>query len=150
MDDANETKYTQMILSIIDYKFIRRTDTDLQNISNKQIKHIFLMGKDDIIVSQAHTKLIVQNDLFDYEFYKSHYPNLANMTPNNVLNHYLIYGKDRKEIVSHAHAQQLTQSPSFNIDLYKSIHTDLIHMHPRQLVNHYIMFGKKECRTINN
>lgn len=150
MDDANETKYTQMILSIIDYKFIRRTDTDLQNISNKQIKHIFLMGKDDIIVSQAHAKLIVQNDLFDYEFYKSHYPNLVNMTPNNVLNHYLIYGKDRKEIISHAHAQQLTQSPSFNIDLYKSIHTDLIHMHPRQLVNHYIMFGKKECRTINN
>ena len=150
MEDDNERKYTQIILSIIDYKFIRRTDTDLQNISNKQIKHIFLMGKDDIIVSQTHAKLIVQNELFDYEFYKSHYHDLVNMTPNSVMNHYLIYGKDRKDIVSHAHAQQLTQSSSFNIDLYKSSHADLSHMSPRQLVYHYIMFGKRECRTINN
>jgi hypothetical protein len=151
MEDDNELKYTQMILSIIDYKFIRRTNKDLQNISNKQIKHMFLMGKDDIIVSQIHAKLIVQNDLFDYDFYNSHYYyELSNMTPNSVLNHYLIYGKNRKDIVSHTHAQQLTQSDSFNIDLYKSMHVDLSYMSPRQLVYHYIMFGKRECRTINN
>ena len=113
MEDANETKYIEMIFSIIDYDFIRRTNKDLANITDVQIQHLILAGTDDIIVSQTHAKLIVQNDLFDYEFYKSHYPDLVNMTPNNVLNHYLIYGKNSKYIVSHEHAQLVTKNPNF-------------------------------------
>jgi hypothetical protein len=146
MEDADENKYIEMILSIIDYDFIRRTNTDLVNSTNAQIKRLILLGKDDIIVSQTHTQLVVQNDLFDYDFYKSHYPELAHMNPDNVLNHYLIYGKDRKDIVSNSHAQQLTKTPNFNIDLYKSYHSDLHNMGPLKLVNHYIGFGKKENR----
>jgi len=146
MDDANETKYIEMLLSIIDYTFIRRTDKHLENITNTQIKHLILTGKDDIIVSQTHAQIIAQNNLFDYEFYKSHYPELANMTPDNVLNHYLIYGNDNKYIVSDAHAQQVTQTPQFNIDLYKSTHVDLYHMCPLSLVKHYNKYGKPENR----
>ena len=149
MDDANETKYIEMILSIIDYDFIKRTDKDLENRTYEQINHLILEGKDDIIVSQTHAKIIAQNDLFDYEFYKSHYPELANMNPDNVLNHYLIYGKDSTDIVSHEHARQLTKTPNFNIDFYKSYHKDLHHMGPIKLANHYIEFGKKENRQCN-
>lgn len=149
MEDANESKYIEMILSIIDYDFIRRTDKDLGNITDEQIKHLFLTGKDDIIVSQTHAKLIAQNDLFDYAFYKSHYPEIENMNPTNVLNHYLIYGNYRKDIISHEHAQQLTQIPNFNIDFYKSYHKDLQHMELIQLINHYNGVGKKENRQYN-
>lgn len=149
MEDANETKYIEIILSIIDYDFIRRTDKDLVNVSADQIQHLILKGKDDIIVSQFHAQLIVQNDLFDYEFYKSHYAELANMNPNNVLNHYLIYGKYSNDIVSHTHAQLLTKNNKFNIDFYKSHYADLHHMCPTQLVNHYMGFGTKEGRQCN-
>ena len=146
MEDANETKYIKMILSIIDYNFIRSTDKDLENIPNAKIKRLILTGKENIIVSQTHARLVAQNDLFDYYFYKSHYYELENMTPNNVLNHYLIYGKDRRDIVSHEHAQQLTQTASFNIDFYKSTHADLHHLGPLELVKHYSGFGSKENR----
>lgn len=149
MEDANETKYIEMILSLIDYDFIRRTDNDLVNVSDEQIRHLILTGKDDIIVSQLHALLIVQNDLFDYEFYKSHYPEFANMKPTNVLNHYLIYGKERPYIVSHRHAQLLTKNNQFNIDFYKSTHLDLHHLDPIKLVIHYSGFGKKEGRQCN-
>jgi exopolysaccharide biosynthesis protein len=149
MDDANETQYIEMILSIIDYDFIRRTDKGLENRTDNYIKHLILTAKDDIIVSQTHAKLIAQNNLFDYEFYKSHYPELANMNPTNVLNHYLIYGKDRKDIISHEHAQYLTNTPYFNIDVYKSHHLELYHICPLKLVNHYNGFGKKENRQCN-
>jgi len=149
IEDAQESKYIEMILSIIDYDFIRRTDTTLENRTDEQIHLLILEGKDDLIVSQTHAKLITQNILFDYDFYKSHYHELANMTPNNVLNHYLIYGKDIKNVVSHEHAQQLTKNPTFNIDVYKSYYTDLNFMDPRQLVKHYIRFGKKENRQCN-
>jgi len=149
MEDANESKYIEMILSIIDYDFIRRTDTDFINKTDKQIRKSILTGKDDIIVSQFHAQLIVQNDLFDYEFYKSHYHEHEIINPNNVLNYYLIYGKDKKYILSHTHAQLLTKNPNFNIDVYKSCHADLHHMDPIQLVRHYIKFGAKEGRQCN-
>jgi hypothetical protein len=149
MDDANEAKYIDMIISIIDYDFIRRTHKDLANKTDTQIKHLILTGNDDIIVSQKHARLIVQNDLFNYNFYKSHYPELANMNPTNVINYYLIYGKDRMDIVSHAHAQQLTTNPNFNVDVYKSLYNDLHNMTPIKLVRHYIRFGKKENRKCN-
>ena len=110
---------------------------------------MILTGKDDIIVSKLHAQLVVQNNLFDYDFYKSHYPELANMNPNDVLNHYLIYGKDRKDIISHIHAQLVTKNPNFNIDFYKSHHADLHHVDPIKLVRHYIGFGKKEGRQCN-
>ena len=150
MEDANEAKYIEMILSIIDYDFIRRTDKDLENITNEQIKYLILLGKDNIIVSQIHAKLIVQHDLFDYDFYKSHYPELENMNPNNVLNHYLLHGKNSTDIVSHEHAQLVTKNPNFNIDFYKSHHADLLNYNLTQLVNHYIGFGKMEGRLYNN
>lgn len=149
MEDANETKYIEMILSIIDYDFIRRTDKDLENITDEQIKFLILTGKDNIIVSQTHAQLIAQDDLFDYDFYKSHYYEVAHMNPNNVLNHYLLYDKNSKCIISHRHAQLLTQTPNFNIDFYKSYHADLQHMKLIQLVNHYIEFGKRESRQYN-
>jgi hypothetical protein len=149
VEDANEPKYIEMILSIIDYDFIRRTDKTLENRTDEQIKYVILTGKDDIIVSQTHAQLITQNNLFDYEFYKSHYPELENMNPDNVLNHYLIYGKDNKYIVSNGHAQQVTKTPGFNTDLYKSYHSDLDHMEPIELVKHYLSFGKKENRQCN-
>lgn len=149
MGDVDETKYVDMIISIIDYDFIRRTHKDLANKTNEQIKHLILTGNDDIIVSQIHAQLIVQNDLFNYNFYKSHNPELANMNPTNVLNYYLIYGKDRMDIVSHAHAQELTKNPNFNVDVYKSLHNDLHQMSPIQLVRHYIGFGKQEKRKCN-
>jgi hypothetical protein len=149
MDDANETKYIEIILSIIDYDFIKRTDKDLVNVSDEQIRDLILTGKDDIIVSQTHAQLIAQNDLFDYEFYKSHYHELANMNPNDVLNHYLIYGKASKYIISHTHAQLVTKNPNFNIDFYKSRHADLNQLGPIQLVSHYIGFGAKEGRQCN-
>ena len=148
MKDSNETKYVEMILSIIDYEFIRKTDNNLEHMSDDKIKQLFVNGKDDIIVSNTHAQLVVQNDLFDYEFYKSHYDQLVNMTPTNVLNHYLLYGKTI-DIVSPSHAQQLTKTPHFNIDFYKLHNHDLHTMNPRQLVNHYIGFGKKEGRRIN-
>ena len=146
MEDANETKYIEMILSIIDYDFIRRTDKDLENITDAQINDLILTGKDDIIVSQTHAQLIAQNELFDYDFYKSHYPELTHMRPTNVLNHYLLNGKKSKYVISHKHAQVLTQTPNFNIDFYKSYHADLHNMHPLKIVNHYIRLGKRENR----
>ena len=149
MEDANEHKYIDMILSIIDYDFIRRTDKDLENKTDDQIRYLILTGENDIIVSQTHAKLITQNELFDYNFYKSHYHELENMDPNDVLNHYLIYGKDRMDIVSHEHAQQLTKNPNFNVDVYTSLHDDLHHMSPIKLVRHYNGFGKKENRQCN-
>jgi len=146
MDEVNETKYVELLLSIIDYDFIRKTDKDLTNMSDILIKQLILKGKDDIIVSQKHAQLIVQNDLFDFNFYKSHYPEVANMTPNNMLNHHLIYGRNI-DIVSNEHAQELTKTSDFNIDFYKSqYYSELQNMNPRQLVNHYIGFGKKERR----
>lgn len=149
MDQDDETQYVEMILSIIDYDFIRRTDKDLVNVTDEQIKNLILIGKDDIIVSQIHTQLVTQNNLFDYDFYKLHYPELTQMKPNDVLNHYLIYGKDRGDIVSHVHAQQLTKTQNFNIDFYKSHHLDLHNMDPIKLVEHYKIFGKKENRKCN-
>jgi hypothetical protein len=71
------------------------------------------------------------------------------MNPTNVINYYLIYGKDRMDIVSHAHAQQLTTNPNFNVDVYKSLYNDLHNMTPIKLVRHYIRFGKKENRKCN-
>jgi len=149
IEDAQESKYTDLIFSIIDYNFIRKTDSDLKNKTDEQINLLILEGKDDIIVSQTHAQLITQNTLFDYDFYKSHYSEVANMTPDNVLNHYLIYGKNNQNIVSHEHAQQLTKNPTFNIDMYKSYYADLNFMDPIQLVKHYIGFGKKENRQYN-
>jgi hypothetical protein len=116
IEEPNETNYVDMILSIIDYDFIRRTDTDLANLSDEQIKYLFLTGKDDIIVSQTHAQLITQNDLFEYDFYKSHYHELAHMNPSQVLNHYLLYGKARNDIISHEHAQYLNKNIHYNID----------------------------------
>ena len=149
MNEDDETQYIEMILSIIDYYFIRRTNPDLVNNTDEQITNLILKGKDDIIVSHTHAELVTQNNLFNYDFYKSHYPELTHMNPNDVLNHYLINGKDKKDIVSHEHAQLLTKTPNFNIDFYKSYHLDLHLMDPIELVNHYIGFGKKEGRLCN-
>jgi hypothetical protein len=71
------------------------------------------------------------------------------MNPNDVLNHYLIYGKASKYIISHTHAQLVTKNPNFNIDFYKSRHADLNQLGPIQLVSHYIGFGAKEGRQCN-
>lgn len=90
MEDANESKYIEMILSIIDYDFIRRTDTDFKNKTDLQIRYSILSGTDDIIVSKTHAKIIAQNNLFDYEFYKAQHPDLVNAKPTNVLDYYLI------------------------------------------------------------
>lgn len=146
MAKNNETQYVEIILSLLDCDFIRRTDKNLEHITDEQLKQLILKGKDDIIVSQTHAQLITNNNLFDYDFYKSHYPELTHMNPTDVLNHYLIYGRDRRDIVSHADAQLFTQTPGFNIDFYKAYHSDLYNMDPIKIVNHYIRFGKKENR----
>lgn len=150
MDDVNETQYVEMILSIIDYDFIRRTNNNFVNKTDKQIKNLILAGDNEIIVSQVHAQIITQNNLFDYEFYKSHYPELSGMNPSNVLNHYFIYGVNGKYVTSHVHAQRLTKTPNFNIDFYKSYYSDLHKMNPKKLVRHYNRFGKKENRQYNN
>ena len=150
MDDANEIQYKEMLLSIIDYNFIRRTDKNLVNKTDEQIKHFILAGNNEIIVSLVHAQLITQTNLFDYEFYKSHYPELSHMNPTEVLDHYLMYGKNRTDIVSHEHAQRLTETPNFDIDFYKSCYSDLHNMDPLKLVIHYNRFGKNENRRCNN
>ena len=142
-------EYIEIILSIIDYNFIRRTDKCLENATDAEIENLFITQKDDIIVSDKHAQLVTQNDYFDYEFYKSNYSELVNMSPSNVLDHYLIYGKYNDYVVSKSHAQKLTKNPDFDIYLYKLYYEDLQHMNPKQLVNHYNAFGKKEGRNFN-
>lgn len=96
-----------------------------------------------------NTKQILININFDIDFYKSHYDDLTNMGPIDLINHYIQHGRNEGRIVSNKHVSIITHNPNFDIDFYKSNYPDLQHLSWYDLVLHYKLFGKNEGRYTN-
>jgi hypothetical protein len=154
LDDIEYDEYFKILIQIIDYEFIRETQPEYKNYSNNEIFKLINENKNkDIIVSNKHVQFIVQDDLFDYIYYKNNYivnnSILKIKSINEILDNYLLNNK-KKIIYSNDHAKQITENKYFDIDFYKSNYDDLNKMTPYELVIHYIKWGKKEGRIVSN
>ena len=154
IDDIEYDEYFKILIQIIDYEFIRETQPEYINYSNNEIFKLINENKNkDIIVSNRHVQFIVQDDLFDYIYYKNNYivnnSILKIKSINEILNNSLLTNK-AKIIYSNDHAKQITENKYFDIDFYKSNYDDLNKMTPYELVIHYIKWGKNEGRIVSN
>lgn len=154
IDDTEYNEYFKILTQIIDYEFIRETQPEYRKFSNNEIyKIINEVNNKDIIVSNKHVQFILQDDLFDYIYYKNNY--IANNSKlkiksiNEILDHYLLTNH-QKIIYSNDHAKQVTENKFFDIEFYQSNYSDLNKMTPYELVIHYIKWGKKEGRIVSN
>jgi GR25 family glycosyltransferase involved in LPS biosynthesis len=74
---------------------------------------------------------------FNLLIYKLVNDDLANMTNEELHNHYFTYGINENRIYN---------IPNFNIDDYRNYNDDLKHMTDKQLINHYFEYGRYENR----
>ena len=154
LDDIEYEEYFKILIQIIDYEFIRETQPEYRKYSNNEIYKLINEYKNkDIIVSNKHVQFILQDDLFDYIYYKNNYvvnnSNLKIKSINEILDHYLLTNNN-KIIYSNDHAKQITENKYFDMDFYKSNYDDLNKMTPYELVWHYLNWGKKEGRIVSN
>ena len=140
-------KLVEYLFNIIDYDFIRKTHTDLQNASNEDIDNQLKnsIGTIDIIVSNKHCRLITLNDFFEYEFYQTKADAGKTLKPFELLEWYILNDNITPLPVCKAHDTFLKQNPTFNINVYRT-HADLAQFKPSYLIHHYIKYGKKENR----
>ena len=85
---------------------------------------------------------------FDVTFYKIH-KDLVKFSNNQLMEHYMKYGKYEERLISYEQTKKLVNDPEFDVHFYGTYYTDLQSFSPKQLVNHYLEYGKKEARLIN-
>lgn len=95
IEDKEFDEYFKFLIQIIDYEFIRETQSQYNNLSNNEIyKLINEDKKADIIVSNKHVQIIIQNYNFDYIFYKNNFiinnSNLKTKSINEIIDQYLL------------------------------------------------------------
>ena len=149
-------KHVQFIVQDDLFDYIYYKNNYIVNNSILKIKSIneildnyLLTNKHKIIYSNDHAKQITENQYFNIDFYKSNYDDLSNMTPYELVWHYIKWGKKEGRIVSIEHAQYLTNEHNFDVLFYKSQYNDLEEKNLQQVVNHYINWGKKEGRKFS-
>lgn len=87
------------------------------------------------------TKLLV---VFNFDFYRTHYSDVKELSISECLKHYLTKGKKEGRIISKKHAQYITGVPDFDIIYYKNFHSNLHSLSLRQVCSHFISKGKEE------
>ena len=149
-------KHVQFILQddLFDYMYYKKNYvSNKKNLKMKSINeildHYLSTTQTKIIYSNDHAKQITENKLFDIDFYKTNYDDLNDMTPYELVMHYIKWGKKEGRIVSNKHAEHLTNENSFDVLYYKNKYDDLENKNLHQVVNHYIKWGKKEGRTFS-
>jgi hypothetical protein len=80
------------------------------------------------------------NNTLDIDFYKSYYPDLQHLSPQDLFLHYKQFGKNEG---------RLANKSGLDIDFYKLYYPDLRHFSYQELVLHYKQFGKNEGRITN-
>ncbi len=77
---------------------------------------------------------------FNPIIYKSLYPDLSNLTDDELLDHYINYGFNENRIY------KITLPNDFNTSNYKSLNIDLSHLNDNELKIHYYLYGSNENR----
>lgn len=88
------------------------------------------------------------NDKFDISFYKLHY-DLANMTNNELINHYTTFGKKEKRLTSSQ--MFLDIYPKFNCNDYKKLNNlENLNLLDDQVYIHFWMTGRNKTTNLLN
>ena len=95
------------------------------------------------MTSAELTKLLV---VFNFDFYRTHYHDVKELSISECLKHYLTKGKKEGRIISKKHAQYITGVLDFDIIFYKNFHNDLHNLSLREVCSHFISHGKEERR----
>ena len=93
------------------------------------------------MTSAELTKLLV---VFNFDFYRTHYHDVKELSISECLKHYLTKGKKEGRIISKKHAQYITGVLDFDIIFYKNFHNDLHNLSLREVCSHFISHGKEE------
>jgi hypothetical protein len=82
----------------------------------------------------------INNNTLDIDFYKSYYPDLQHLSPQELVVHYNLFGKNEGRI---------SNKSGVDTDFYKAYYPDLQNLSSQDLVVHYNLFGKNEGRISN-
>ena len=81
---------------------------------------------------------------FDINIYKEFNEDLKYFDKDELINHYLKYGKLENRIYS------INLPNNFDINIYKEFNPDLNSLNNNELINHFIKYGKNEKRIYKN
>lgn len=95
------------------------------------------------MTSAELTKLLI---VFNFDFYRTYYHDVKDLSISDCLKHYLTTGKKEGRIISKKHAQYITGVLDFDIIFYKNFHNDLNNLSLREVCRHFISIGKEERR----
>ena len=82
-------------------------------------------------------KFIDENPEFDIKFYKFSNRDLIKLTHSELINHYIVYGKNEDRIINEKIFN--TKYPNFNIEKYKEKHEYLKYKTNKEIKCHYIL-----------
>lgn len=85
----------------------------------------------------------------DFDFYRETNVDLSNFNVDQLLHHYMFWGKKEGRIINDRQAKDLTNNPNFDIQFYKSYYKDLQNFSSKELIAHYVNYGKKEERLVS-
>ena len=122
-----------------DIAFYRNAHDDLKEFTNeKLIWHYTNYGKNEgryiseKIIHELHPDL---HGDFDFFFYRNNHDDLKQFTNEQLIWHYVNYGKNEGRLVNERQFYELY--PDFDIDFYRNAHDDLKQFTNEQLLNHY-------------
>jgi hypothetical protein len=85
----------------------------------------------------------------DWDFYKSYHKDFAYLNMQQVVLHYLSWGKNEGRVTTQKQLQELQASSGlsdFDLEFYRTHYNDLNLLHGIKLIQHYKDWGKKEGR----
>jgi hypothetical protein len=80
---------------------------------------------------------------FNPVFYKKIYPDLAHLSDESAIHHYLHHG------IKEGRLYKIDKEVKFDPIVYKRIYKDLAHMNDEEALIHYLIFGAKENRKFH-
>jgi hypothetical protein len=89
------------------------------------------------------------SDEFDEEIYKLMYDDVKYMSKEQILYHYINYGKIEGRIQNAKQMLENLNCSDFDADFYKNTYKDLVNLDDSQLAFHYVKYGKTEGRMKN-
>jgi GR25 family glycosyltransferase involved in LPS biosynthesis len=163
---SNKNNFLNNLPSDFNLVIYKNNYIDLYNFTDEQlINHYLSHGKNEnriynkIIKNDNRLNKLSKNLIdklpidFNIDIYKNNYIDLYNFTDEELINHYLIHGKNENRIynINKIEVPEINKLPKdFDINFYKNKYDDLKNFNNKELVNHYINYGKKENRLYNN
>ncbi len=91
------------------------------------------------LIKDLSFKISIPKD-FNVKFYKKIYPDLASLSDQDAVHHYINYG------IKEGRIYKIDKEVQFDPVVYKRIYKDLSHLSDEEAMIHYIIYGARENR----